>query len=153
MTVAPVWFRSATGRCAETRKPRQLFCAGRGRNRYLRYRIRAIDAATFEIGCRPETFATEFRYLRSDPPWSLDNTKPWFIEKGPTGCMQVTYHAGEDFLDLADGMRAIDEAICYLNLQRGDRIGHALALGVAPELHYKFKENQIWLPGKTCWIT
>ena len=115
-------------------------------NRYLRYRIRAIDAATFEIGCRPETFATEFRYLRSDPPWSLDNTKPWFIEKGPTGCMQVTYHAGEDFLDLADGMRAIDEAICYLNLQRGDRIGHALALGVAPELHYKFKENQIWLP-------
>ena len=60
--------------------------------------------------------------------------------------IHVTYHAGEDFLDLVDGLRAIDEAVRFLALQRGDRIGHGLALGVEPAIHYRFKGRNIVLP-------
>src|SRR5699024_11381916 len=35
------------------------------RSSYLCSRIRGIDASSREIGCRPETFATPFRYLRN----------------------------------------------------------------------------------------
>lgn len=56
-----------------------------------------------------------------------------------------TYHAGEDFLDVVDGLRAIDEAIRFLNLDCGDRIGHALALGVNVAEWYQGKGCQISL--------
>lgn len=110
---------------------------------YLRKRIRGIDAASFEIGCRPETFATEFRYLKH-----LSTTRSQ--RQGPSGApafphLKATYHVGEDFLDIADGLRAIDEAVQFLDLERGDRLGHALAMGVDPERHYREKEYQIAL--------
>lgn len=105
-------------------------------------RIRGIDAASFEIGCRPETFATEFRFLREFEP--IRNKRYLFeSEVILRPRLSATYHAGEDFLDIADGLRAIDEAILFLHLKRGDRIGHALALGVSPETHYSLKQQQI----------
>ena len=111
---------------------------------YLRKRIRGIDAASFEIGCRPETFATEFRFLKSLPA-----AMPRHFTS--SGCdtfsqLRATCHVGEDFLDIANGLRAIDEAVQFLKLERGDRLGHALALGVEPERHYQEKEHQILLP-------
>jgi hypothetical protein len=60
--------------------------------------------------------------------------------------LRLTYHAGEDFLDLADGLRAIDEAISFLGLNHGDRIGHALALGVDVEGWYASKHYRLVLP-------
>lgn len=106
---------------------------------YLRYRVRAVDACSREIGCRPETFATEFRFLMHFRAENLlqnqmiDKTEPL-----PRIC--TTYHAGEDFLDISDGLRAIDEAIMFFDMERGDRIGHALALGIDPEKHYRLKK-------------
>lgn len=108
---------------------------------YLRKRIRGIDACSNEIGCRPETFATEFRYLRSGIPCTTAN----MFDPDTDNEVQLfaTYHAGEDFLDLIDGLRAIDEAVQFLDLKRGDRLGHALALGVAPADYYHLKHERL----------
>ena len=108
---------------------------------YLCNRIHGIDACANEIGCRPETFSNMFRFLRSFPPA--------FYQKNMLAAGQprlsVTYHVGEDFLDITDGLRAIDEAIYFLNLKHGDRLGHALALGVDPLVHYKTKHGRLVL--------
>lgn len=42
----------------------------------------------------------------------------------------VTLHAGEDFPHLLTGLRAVDEGYVWGLLDQGDRIGHALALGL-----------------------
>lgn len=77
--------------------------------------IVGIDAAASEFDTPPEVFAPVFKKLRKK------------------GFQHFTYHAGEDFYHLLGGLRAIYEAIIFLDLQRGDRIGHATAAGVAPE--------------------
>ncbi len=95
-------------------------------------RIKGIDACSPEIWCRPEVFAQAFRYLKNH--WvDLPSCKTLF----------ATYHVGEDFLDVIDGLRAIDEAIHFLNLQCGDRMGHALALGVDVGEWYESKSYKI----------
>lgn len=114
---------------------------------YLRKRILGIDACSREIGCRPETFATEFRFLRQES--RNFQRKTWEESKfSPVQCHGLggTFHAGEDFLDLIDGLRAIDETIQFLEWERGDRLGHALALGISPEEYYSLKENRVLLP-------
>ena len=105
-------------------------------------RVWGIDAANIEIGCRPETFATEFRYLKGLKPTQGGSG---ILDAPVSPHIYTTYHVGEDFLDIADGLRAIDEAVAFLDLRRGDRIGHALALGVDPATHYSFKGNHIVL--------
>lgn len=109
---------------------------------YLRERIVGIDACSNEIGCRPEVFAQTFRFLRNFPV-AFYNAFSYEYDRAP---LSATYHVGEDFLDIADGLRAMDETVWFLNLSRGDRFGHALALGVNPRLHYKKKHSQIILP-------
>lgn len=114
------------------------------KSEYLCSRIRGIDACSHEIGCRPENFATAFRYLRAFSPKATHTAwRPRYWPK-----LGMTYHAGEDFLDIADGLRAIDEAICFLNMERGDRLGHALALGIEPQQYYQVKNRCIFLPAQ-----
>mgnify|MGYP002460794905 CR=1 FL=1 len=50
--------------------------------------------------------------------------------------MGFTFHVGEDFLDIVDGLRAIRESLIFLNLENRDRIGHALVLGTDVEKYY-----------------
>lgn len=104
-------------------------------------RVLGIDAASNEIGCRAEVFAQAFRYLRGHR-WS------YITVEGTKNLPQLcsTYHVGEDFLDLADGLRAIDEAILFLCLGSGDRLGHALALGIDADEWYATKNYRIVLP-------
>lgn len=111
-------------------------------------RVLGIDACSSEIGCRPETFATEFRFLREES--RKRRIRIWNRGDGraPLG---VTYHAGEDFLDIIDGLRAIDEAMFFLQMRRGERLGHALALGIAPEEYYQFKKWNIYMT-KQDWL-
>lgn len=103
-------------------------------------RVLGIDAASQEIGCRPEVFAQIFRTLKNDTVtvYTVDGKR-----KMPQLC--ATYHAGEDFLDVVDGLRAIDEAILFLNLGCGDRLGHALALGISVKDWYSSKQGHISL--------
>lgn len=112
------------------------------RKQYPQYakRVVGIDVCGQEIGCRPEVFACEFRMLKNDIS-TYDN----MISTEMIPQLKVTYHAGEDFLDVADGLRAIDEAIRFLNLNCGDRLGHALALGIDVKQWYKIKKAQITL--------
>lgn len=109
-------------------------------------RIRGIDACNFEIGCRPETFATEFRFLREFVP-SFSYESSWKERISPH--LSVTYHAGEDFLDLADGLRSIFEAVRFLELRRDDRIGHGTVLGLDPESYYRVKNYTLVIPKQT----
>ena len=103
--------------------------------------VTAIDACSSEIDCRPEVFAPQFRRMLQDTP-----TPGQPYEKGfSVPPLRITYHAGEDFLDPIDGLRAIDEAIEFLEMKQGDRVGHALALGVDCEEWYAFKGNTVLL--------
>lgn len=121
---------------------RQAYALFEFRERYgdTAQRIRGIDAASEEIGCRPEVFAQAFRYLRNRSVTYMDHMTGE-SKKLPDLCM--TYHVGEDFLDVIDGLRAIDEAISFLNMRCGDRLGHALALGVDVGEWYESKANRI----------
>lgn len=109
----------------------------------LTNKLLGIDAAASELNTRPEVFAHAFRYLKHYRDKGQYNR---FTENDPTPPLKSTFHAGEDFCDLVDGLRAIDEAIKFLELGEGDRLGHALALGIDPAEYYKSKHGTIMLP-------
>ncbi len=90
--------------------------------------VTGIDAASNELLCRPEVFAPMFRYARH------------------CGISRFTYHAGEDFYDIVDGLRTIDEAIDFMGYTIGDRIGHGLALGTDSTSYYTQKHNILLIP-------
>lgn len=129
----------------ELRRHERVLAMSLRQSSFLAQRIRGIDAANFEVGCPPEVFAQTFRYLRNLNTTD-DLLDPYSSVPRPKEPLAVTYHAGEDFLDVAGAMRCIDEAVNFLELKRGDRIGHALGLGVEPEWHYELKSRQIFLP-------
>ena len=88
------------------------------------YKIVGIDAAGAEINCSPAVFGQTYRYARL------------------RGITNLTYHVGEDFYDLCDGLKAIDDAIRFLCLDEGSRLGHAIALGISPQKYYERREYQ-----------
>ena len=108
----------------------------------VRERLCAIDAANAEREARPEVFAQAFRFLRSE----LNGYRPDNIEQWKHHEIHVTYHVGEDFWDVVDGLRAIDEAMLFLELENDDRIGHGLALGTMPEEYYRKRHYSIIMP-------
>lgn len=75
-----------------------------------------IDAAASEFDAGPEVFAPAFHFLRKH------------------GVRHVTFHVGEDFRHLLSGLRFIYEATDFLELRRGDRLGHCTAVGIPPAL-------------------
>lgn len=109
-------------------------------------RIVGVDAANSEIYSRPEVFAQAFRYLRRES--SLHSLRP---------TLGMTYHVGEDFYDIASGLRAVDEVIRYLGFCANDRLGHALVLGTDVSTYYdkrgyelrgtemELLDNAVWL--------
>lgn len=56
-------------------------------------RVFGIDACSMEIGCRPETFATEFRYLRRGSQNNIKKKGYCGQEKGQTE-LGITFHVG-----------------------------------------------------------
>lgn len=94
-----------------------------------------IDAANTELDCRPEVFAHAFRYVRLHADDSF---------RGEVrSTIHYTYHVGEDFYDIVDGLRAIDEAVRFLQLESGDRLGHCIALGIDPSSYYSRYEHNV----------
>lgn len=98
-----------------------------------------LDAANSELLCRPEVLAQAFRFLREH-----DCGENEYTERPED--LQITYHVGEDFMDIADGLRAIEEALIFLNLGNGDRLGHALALGLNVRHYYAKRYHTICAP-------
>ncbi len=82
----------------------------------LTHWLRGIDAAANEMDTPPEVFAPLFRILKQQ------------------GIPHATFHVGEDFPHLVSGIRAIDDALQFLPLDNGDRLGHCTAIGIAPAL-------------------
>jgi adenosine deaminase len=76
--------------------------------------LAGFDAAANELHAPPEVFAPLYRAIRS------------------RGLRQFTYHVGEDFIHLVSGLRAMYEAMEFLELGPGDRLGHGTAMGVEP---------------------
>lgn len=98
-------------------------------------RIVGIDAANSEIKCRPEVFAQAFRFLRRhDIKEDADNHP---------SSLGFTYHVGEDYYDIVDGLRAVDEVLTYLNFRSNDRLGHALVLGADVTRYYDSRDKAI----------
>ena len=87
-----------------------------------------IDAAGAELNCRPEVFAPYFRWARLK------------------GLGNMTFHAGEDFYDIIDGLRSIDETILFMEYERGCRVGHGLALGVDAKKYYANRHYRAIMP-------
>lgn len=79
--------------------------------------LTGIDAAANELHTPPDVFAPLFRACRY------------------LGINNFTYHVGEDFDHLLAGIRAVYEAIVYLDLRGGNRIGHGTAVGICPHLY------------------
>lgn len=102
------------------------------RKLYKSEKIVGIDAANFEVECRPEVLAPYFRMHRNA-----------VVEGSHLG---ITYHVGEEFDVLCSGLRAVDETVEFINLRRGDRLGHAVALGIEIKNFRQSKRNSFALP-------
>ena len=76
-----------------------------------------IDAAGDEMKIPPAVFAPVYRLFERE-----------------TGICYRTYHCGEDFYHLVGGIRAVYDAVQFLNLREGNRVGHATAIGINPQL-------------------
>lgn len=105
--------------------------------------IKGIDAASSEFAARPEVFAQAFRYLKDH---KLSGKYDFLREEITENKLYATYHAGEDFYDVVDGLRTIDEAIKFLKYCQGDRLGHALALGIDAKAFFEFKGMKLMIP-------
>lgn len=115
---------------------------------HCRGRVRGIDAANSEVFSRPEVFAQAYRFLRESA------MKPIKMQCHDLG---MTYHVGEDFIDVVDGLRAVDEVRQFLGFRNGDRIGHGMVLGIDVNAYYQrchaniimtkqmLLDNAVWL--------
>lgn len=105
--------------------------------------VKGIDTCSTEIDYRPEIFGEAFRRLRNH--YQTNSLKKLVgLDKEELGQqLRATNHSGEDFMDLLDGLRAIDETIQFCEFVRGDRLGHALALGLDAKDFYNFKLSTI----------
>lgn len=107
--------RAITATCDPARAPR------------LHQLLVGIDAASNELQTPPEVFASLYRAFRR------------------VGQHQFTYHVGEDFVHLLSGIRAVHEAVRFLELCPGNRIGHGTAIGIEPVLWCKRVGDTVYL--------
>lgn len=94
----------------------------------LRKAIRGYDLAGNENELPIEVFAPALRVVRSAKHPTTNIFSKRFIRPF------LTVHSGEDYSHLLSGLRAIDEAVYFCDFKSGDRLGHALALGVMPRV-------------------
>lgn len=104
-------------------------------------RILGIDAAGEEINCRPETYGTVFRLLQF-----YDGNSVNISHTNKLHQIKATYHVGEDNYDIVDALRAINEAILFLSLRSGSRLGHATLMGVSAKAFYEKKKDSVHMP-------
>lgn len=88
--------------------------------------IVGLDAASIENATEPWVFAPVFCKARTHRyviPYSPQ-------KRGPIQNIGFTYHVGEDFRHIISGLRHIDEVLTHFKYRSGDRLGHAIALGI-----------------------
>jgi len=104
---------------------------------YINQYIGGIDAAGREFLTPPEVYAPIYRHFKQSIGTSGKVLKRDYPYIEPEQLEEIdfkyTYHVGEDFRDILGGLRAIFEAVLFLDLKNGNRIGHGLALGIDPK--------------------
>lgn len=100
--------------------------------------FRGLDVAGDENALRIEWFAPVLRWLRSGFKPLPDGER---ANKG----FHLSIHAGEDYAHPASGMRHIDETVRFCEMREGDRLGHALALGIVPK-EWAARQGEMILP-------
>ncbi|CAA6807979.1 MAG: Unknown protein [uncultured Sulfurovum sp.] len=113
----------------------------------IRSYVAGIDAASKEYHTPPYVYAPIYRYFKSSKKLSsfyMKHEMPYSYEQDVERhtfneqiSLKYTYHVGEDFRDLISGIRSIFEAVLFLNLRDGDRLGHAVALGLSSKNFYE----------------
>jgi hypothetical protein len=94
--------------------------------------IRGVDLCTDEAGVPVWVMAPLVRWVREAGRQAATQLRLRGGAKIPQP--RTSVHAGEDFVHLLSGLRRLDDAVTYLALEEGDRLGHALALGVDPSV-------------------
>lgn len=87
--------------------------------------FRGLDVAGDENDLRIEWFAPILRWLRRGFMSRPEG------ERASSG-FHLSIHAGEDYAHPLSGMRHVDETVRFCEMRDGDRLGHALALGIDP---------------------
>jgi hypothetical protein len=100
--------------------------------------FRGLDVAGDENGLRIECFAPILRWLRSG---FMSRSEGARAGSG----FHLSIHAGEDYAHPASGMRHIDETVIFCEMRDGDRLGHALALGIEPTV-WAERQGEMLLP-------
>lgn len=88
--------------------------------------VRGLDVAGDESGWPIEYFAPQLRWLRR-------GLLPRSAHEPATSGFHLSVHAGEDYSHPLSGMRHVDETVRFCEMRDGDRLGHALALGIPPK--------------------
>ncbi|WP_295748709.1 antiviral RADAR system adenosine deaminase RdrB [Undibacterium sp.] len=87
--------------------------------------VRGLDVAGDENLVKVETYAPAMRWLRRGAQ------KKSYGEPASSG-LHLSIHAGEDYGHPLSGMRHLDETVQFCEMRAGDRLGHALAIGIKP---------------------
>lgn len=99
-----------------------------------------IDAASEEIRTEPWIFAPVYEAIRNKRI-----TKPVLQDQKcqihRINNIGFTYHVGEEFRHLLSGLRHVDEVIRHFHYKAGDRLGHAICLGV--DVDYWTRKNEV----------
>ncbi|HJW57585.1 MAG TPA: hypothetical protein VJ577_20175 [Burkholderiaceae bacterium] len=110
-------YRQARSRAAELSGTSPVLHAGR--------LLKGLDVAGNENTGPIELFAPTLRKIRKE---CRKGTAP----SSGAPALYLSIHAGEDFSHLLTGLRRIDETVRFCAMEKGDRLGHALALGIDP---------------------
>lgn len=100
--------------------------------------FRGLDVAGDENALKIEWFAPMIRWLRS-------GFKPLSVGSRARTGFHLSIHVGEDYAHPVSGMRHIDETVRFCEMREGDRLGHALALGIVPK-QWAARQGEMILP-------
>jgi len=109
---------------------------------YFNY-IRGIDLCSDETGVPHWVVVPLFNYIRESGEIASKLLSEYTGQTLPA--LRTTIHIGEDYTHLLGGLRRVDQAVDFLDLKEGDRIGHALTLGVDP-MEWAQRKRYVLLP-------
>jgi hypothetical protein len=90
-------------------------------------RVRGLDLCTDELGVPLWVLLPLVKHVRRAGRLAAQALRG---STHPVQPLRLTVHAGEDFVHLLGSIRRVGEAVDYLRLSEGDRIGHGVSLGV-----------------------
>lgn len=107
--------------------------------------IRGLDVVGDETRNGIEMFAPMLRWLRDEARATHAHDRKLDALAPPKAKLHLSVHAGEDYAHPLSGLRRIDETVRFCDMGAGDRLGHALALGIPPD-DWLRRHGEVMLP-------